>query len=124
MKKIYIIASALFIGKISFAQLPEDALKLSYGNVTGTARNMAIGGTMIGLGGEISSAHLNPAGLGFFKNSELVFSPGFTFGNQNKADYRNLTGLKGDKLNNFNLGTSGLIFAGALSRLIKLKVQL
>ncbi len=114
MKNIYFIAAALILQTSSYAQLPEDALKLSYGSVTGTARNMAIGGTMIGLGGEITSAHLNPAGLGFFKNGEFVFSPGFTFGNQNKADYRNLTGMKGNKLSNLNLGTSGVIFAGSL----------
>jgi hypothetical protein len=113
MKNIYSLTTALLLGISCYAQSPEDALKLSYGSVTGTARNMAIGGTMIGLGGEITSAHLNPAGLGFFKNGEFVFTPGFTFGNQHKADYRNLTGLKGDKLSNFNLGTSGVILAGS-----------
>jgi hypothetical protein len=113
MKNIYSITAALALSISSYAQTPEDALKLSYGSVTGTARNMAIGGTMIGLGGEITSAHLNPAGLGFFKNSELVFTPGFTFGNQHKADYRNITGSKGTKLSNFNLGTSGIILAGS-----------
>jgi hypothetical protein len=120
MKKIYILSTAILLSASSYAQLPEDALKLSYGTVTGTARNMAIGGTMFGLGGEITSAHTNPAGLGFFKNGEFVFTPGFTFGNQNKANYRNLTGLKGDKLSNFNLGTTGVILAGSTdSRNIK-----
>jgi hypothetical protein len=68
---------------------------------------------MTGLGGEITAAHSNPAGLGFYKNGEFVLSPGFSFG-KNKIDYRNITGQKGDKANNFNLGTSGVILAGGL----------
>jgi hypothetical protein len=121
MKKIYFIVSTFCLTTILIAQTPEDALKLSWSNSSGTARNMAIGGTMIGLGGEITSAHTNPAGLGFFKNSEFVFSPGFNFGNTNKSDYRGTLGTKGNSTSNFNLGTTGVIFAGGTNNAGKIK---
>jgi hypothetical protein len=111
MKKLYIIFLGLAGSITTMAQTPEDALRLSWNPTFGTARNMAIGGTMVGLGGEITAAHSNPAGLGFYKNGEIVLSPGFSFG-KNKIDYRNVAGQTGDKVNNFNLGTSGIILAG------------
>lgn len=114
MKKIYFIIGSLGLATLANAQIPEDALKLSWTPQMGSARFMSIGGTMIGLGGEITSAHTNPAGLGFFKNSELVLSPGFGFG-RNNIDYRGINGQKGTSTSNFNLGTSGLILAGAIN---------
>ncbi len=113
MKKIYFIILGLAGSLATQAQTPEDALRLSWNPTFGTARNMAIGGTMTGLGGEITAAHSNPAGLGFYKNGEFVLSPGFSFG-KNKIDYRNIAGQKGDQANNFNLGTSGVILAGSI----------
>ncbi len=112
MKKLYITSIILTASLSGLAQLPEDALKLSYSNTLGTARNAAIGGTMIGLGGEISAIHINPAGLGLYKNNEYVFSPGFSFNNLIKSDYRGNDNQKGKKLSNFNFGTSGVIIGG------------
>jgi hypothetical protein len=113
MKKIYFILLASFTSSLALAQIPEDALKLTWSPTYGTARNQAIGGTMVGLGGEITAAHSNPAGLGFYKNGEFVFSPGFSFG-KNKIDYRDNNGQKGVNANAFNLGTTGVILAGSV----------
>ncbi len=90
------------------AQIPEDALRLSWTTPSGTARQQAIGGAMGSLGGEISSTFVNPAGLGFYKTSEVVLSPGFRF-QTDKSSYRG-TDATGNSANNFNLGASGVVF--------------
>lgn len=61
------------------------------------------------LGGEISSAFVNPAGLGVYKTSEFVLSPGFRF-LSDKSDYLG-NNMSGKTANNFNLGASGLVVA-------------
>lgn len=96
-----------------FAQEPADALRYSWVVPTGTARQQAIGGAMGSLGGEISSAYVNPAGLGFYKTGDVVITPGFTFSN-NKSSYLNRT--EKDKKNSFNLGTTGVVFANGRQR--------
>jgi hypothetical protein len=100
------LAVSTVISITSFAQLPEDALRLSWLPQSGTARNQALGGVMGSLGGDITATFVNPAGLGFYKTNELVFSPGFNF-LTNKADFRG-TQAKESK-GSFNLGTSGIV---------------
>lgn len=109
MKRNLYIAAFLLLGNCLLAQIPEDALRMSWTNPSGTARQQAIGGAMASLGGEISSAFVNPAGLGLYKTGEFVLSPGFSFMNS-KGEFRG-TNAKADGLNKFNFGTSGLIFA-------------
>ncbi len=43
------------------------------------ARIQGIGGAATAIGGDISSASVNPAGLGFLKRSEITFSPSLSF---------------------------------------------
>jgi hypothetical protein len=93
----------------AFAQTPDAALRTAWFTQNGTARNTATGGVMGSIGGEITANHVNPAGIGFYKNSELVLSPGFSF-NNNKLSYRGSdTSSQKDA---FNYGTSGFIFGG------------
>ncbi len=91
------------------AQLPEDALRYSFPLPGGTARNQAIGGAGASLGGDLTSAHINPAGIGLYKNKEFVISPGFNFLN-NKYSYRGTS--NNGKDNAFSYGTSGVVFGG------------
>jgi long-subunit fatty acid transport protein len=105
-RNLYILAF-LLLGQQAMAQVPEDALRISWGTMSGTARHQAIGGAMGSLGGEITAAHVNPAGLGFYKTKEVVLSPGLSM-LKNKADYRG-TSASGDKSNKFLLGTSGFV---------------
>ncbi len=109
MKRILYIASFLFSGNCLLAQLPEDALRMSWINPSGTARQQAIGGALNSLGGEITATFVNPAGLGLYKTGEFVLSPGFSF-LKGKGEYRG-TNTKTDGLNNFDFGTSGFVFA-------------
>ena len=77
-RKLLISAFTLFSISL-YAQIPEDVLKYSWQPTNGTARINAVGGAMGSLGGDISATFVNPAGLGFFKTSEIVLSPGFSF---------------------------------------------
>jgi len=81
---------------------------MSWNVPSGSARSMAIGGAMGSLGGEITNLWVNPAGLAFYKTSELVLSPGLTLASA-KGNFRG-TDVKSDNLTRFNLGASGLVF--------------
>ncbi len=56
----------------------EDAYRFSQNIPSGSARIMAIGGTQWSLGGDVSNIAGNPAGLGFFRNSEVSATLGIT----------------------------------------------
>ena len=72
---ILIISSS--IGKAQSGYF-EDAFRFSQVNPSGTSRIMGIGGTQWSLGGDVSNIAGNPAGLGFFRNSEVNFTLGYT----------------------------------------------
>ncbi len=90
------------------AQDATDALRFSEYNPVHTARTQAIGGANVSLGGDLSSASINPAGLAQFKTNEWVFSPGF-FMNRTKMDY-NEQFFK-DNRNAASIGMNGLILS-------------
>lgn len=77
---------ALGVSAHAWAQDEGDALRYSRLTTGGTARTQAIGGAAGSLGGDITASHVNPAGIGFFKTSEVVISPGFFF-RSNKSSY-------------------------------------
>ncbi|HTI94202.1 MAG TPA: hypothetical protein VL727_26595 [Puia sp.] len=91
------------------AQLPEDALRASWTTPSGTARQQAIGGAMGSLGGDLSAGFINPAGLGLYKTSEFVLTPGWAF-LKDKSSYLGAD-RSGQSANNFNLGASGAVFS-------------
>ncbi|WP_349314229.1 hypothetical protein [Chitinophaga sp. MM2321] len=93
------------------AQSSTDALLYSPNQPFGTARNQALGGAGVGLGGDYSSAHTNPAGIGMFKTGEFLFSAGVNI-NNNTSSYLGNNSLdnKGNKTN-FQLPNIGVIFA-------------
>ncbi|MGB4843076.1 MAG: hypothetical protein WBP16_01285 [Ferruginibacter sp.] len=107
--KIYLLFSFLFISSVIYAQVPEDAIRYSFYPHNGTARNMAIGGVMGSLGGDVTATFVNPAGLSFYKTNEFVITPAFNL-NNNKASFRD-TDSKNNK-NGFGFGTTGWVFGG------------
>lgn len=107
MKKITCLLAVIIGAQQLTAQVPEDALRMSWVVPGGTARQQAIGGAMGSLGGDISALYVNPAGLGFYKTSEIVLSPGFSF-YKGKGSFRG-TDATSDQLSRFNLGASGLV---------------
>jgi long-subunit fatty acid transport protein len=108
MKRNLYIAALLVISFPAAAQFPEDALRTGWNIPSGTARTQAVGGAIGALGGDITSLYVNPAGLGFYKTSDFVLSPGFSF-LKNKSSYRE-TDAAGNQLSRFNLNTSGFVF--------------
>lgn len=106
MQRISLLAAISFLSVSLQAQLPEDVLKYSWQPTNGTARINAIGGAMGSLGGDISATFVNPAGIGFFKTTEIVLSPGYNF-LKNKSNFRGTNAS--DNGSNFNLGTSGIV---------------
>ncbi len=77
----------------------QDALRYSRTFTGGTARMQALGGAGTGLGGEISSAWLNPAGLGMVQRSHITFTPTVTSFNAD-ADFR------GEPTNDFRVNVN------------------
>src|SRR5438034_11660765 len=106
MKSVFFIMAILLSALYSFSQEPADALRYSWYTQGGTARQQAIGGAMGSLGGEISTSFVNPAGLGFYRTGDFVFTPGYNFLN-NKSTYFGKS--EKDKKNYFNLRTTGFV---------------
>jgi hypothetical protein len=108
MKRFLILCPFLISTYFLQAQLPEDALRMSYFHPSGTAREQAIGGAMGSLGGDISANYVNPAGLGFYKTKEVLISPGWTF----DAAHTNYlsTDTKSPSINHFTFSTSGIVY--------------
>lgn len=107
MRKIFLLMTAVGFSFSGFAQVPEDALRMSWFTPNGTARSQAIGGAIGALGGDIQSNFVNPAGIGLYRTSEVVLSPGLKF-LTNDADFRGTSSSV--KNNGFVLGTSGFVF--------------
>ena len=127
MKIKALFLSTALASQVVFAQEPPDALRLSWTNPNGTARQQAIGGAMASLGGDLSAAYVNPAGLGFYRTGDLVISPGFnqlrnkaTYYGTSEKDSRSSVGfgatgfVAGTGLENKNKG--GVAFAVAINR--------
>lgn len=68
------------------AQNDYDALRFSTTYHGGTARVMAMGGAFSALGSDISSASVNPAGLGLYRSSDVNLSFGYNM-NSTQTDF-------------------------------------
>lgn len=107
MRKAFITTGLVFSVSVLFAQEPLDAVRYSWLTPQGTARAQSIGGAVSALGGDISALYTNPAGIGLYKTSELVLTPGFTFSND-KASYRGSNAT--DSKSSFNFGPMGVVW--------------
>lgn len=107
MKKIFLIIIILFITtNINYSQsvYVENAFNFSKNEYGGTARFIGMGGAFGAIGGDFSSIAINPAGLGIYRSSEIVFSPGLSY-NTNDASYLgNSVSENGYTINMNNLG--------------------
>jgi len=99
------MVSAFCINSI-FAQSAGEALRYSEYYTLSSARNIGVGGSMYGLGGDISVTSINPAGLAQFKNSEIQLSLGLMNSN---TDSRYFGNTKNDKKTAFNIPSFGLV---------------
>ena len=109
MKATFLILFFSLAISFSYAQEPADALRYSYTTQPGgTARNQAIGGAGASLGGEFTSLFINPAGLGFYKTGDFVFTPSFSLKNSN-SNY--LGNAESARDNSFNIGATGFVLS-------------
>ncbi len=90
MKKITTLLIAIAIIFPVTAQYTGQALQFSQRYPIMTARSLGMGGAFATLGGDLSAAYLNPAGLGVYRKSEFSFSPGFVNATT-LSDYYNQT---------------------------------
>ena len=110
MKNRLCYTIALGISLSVNAQNETDALRYSLTQLNGTARFMAMGGAFGALGGDMSVAATNPAGIGVYRKNELSFSPQLSFWNV-KTDGK--IDLESDRFN-FNIGNAGIVFSSEL----------
>ena len=114
MKKILFIALLFVCTFFSLkAQNETQALRYSQYNPFGTARYAAQGGAIGALGGDFSSVLTNPAGLGFYRSSEISFSPSFYWVNTNS---RFMNSSTDDSQMKFNVGSLGMVSAKTRDR--------
>lgn len=78
MKPYAYLIALLLLGSPLFlkAQGVDDAFINSQTYYEGTARSMAMGNATGALGGDVTAACINPAGLGLYRTSEFTFSTG------------------------------------------------
>lgn len=67
---------------------------------------MSMGGAFGALGGDISAISVNPGGLGVFRSSEIMFSPGLTYDQTNTHYISNSTE---DNIYQFGLNSLGFV---------------
>ncbi|MDF3078678.1 MAG: hypothetical protein K0S09_2567 [Sphingobacteriaceae bacterium] len=102
--KNIILLTGVLLPAFSYAQYAEDALRFSNTEQGTTSRFKALGGAQTALGGDISSAASNPAGLGLFTKSELNLTTGFLNRTQESHYINTSTSLGTDKLDINELG--------------------
>ncbi len=123
--KIAVIISTIFLSmpfkglaqQISPGSLGyyNDALRFSRTTFGGSARFQGIAGAHTAVGGDISNLNGNPAGLAFFRRSEMSFSPSILSA-QTSTDYFDLNeriNTKEDSKGNFNMANVGAVFSEA-----------
>lgn len=98
-KKIGLLTLFLSGALYTQAQYLDDGLRFSRTDLGASARFKAMGGAQTSLGGDLSSIAGNPAGLGFYNNSDASFTLDF----QNDLNRTSYFGSKIDKNKN-NLG--------------------
>lgn len=94
----------------TYAQDPSDALRMSLLSPQGTARSIGFGNTLGSVGGDFTSLSVNPAGIGVYRKSEVMFSPSMMFSNTdaeynpNGAGFGNSMGRNGQHFALSNFG--------------------
>ncbi len=108
MKKLVVAITLLIATWKGFAQNVEDIVRISKTDAIGSARVLGAGGAWGAVGADLSSASINPAGLGFYRRNELLGSMAVT---ANYADASFLGSLRNDSRTNFNIPNIGAVFS-------------
>jgi hypothetical protein len=103
-RTLFFILTGIITISHAFAQNEADALRYSQRFFGTTARSAAMGGAFAALGGDISTLGYNPAGIGVFRNTELIFTPSFSMDESGTTFYGNRRTENEHKLGLNNLG--------------------
>lgn len=78
----------------------------------GSARMMGVAGAQTALGGDVSSVHVNPAGIGVYRSSDFGMTAGIQL-NSTKTNFKsyNYENETFDNMDNFHLGNIGIVLA-------------
>jgi hypothetical protein len=107
LKTFILIISIIFWNKIGVAQSVIDAAKYSQTSTIATARSIGFGGALGSVGGDFSSLSVNPAGIGIYRTSEFMVTPGLRFNGTNS----NFSGGNfSDNNVRFGFNNIGLVF--------------
>lgn len=103
---VYTIIGILLSGLVrtQAQSYAEEALFISRIRAGGSARIQAMGGVQNALGGDVSSAYYNPAGLGMYNRSEFSITPGVTMTSYSSEYLGNTTSSNQSMINIPNLG--------------------
>lgn len=108
VKITLLILSMIFVSPL-VSQNEVDALRYSRLLHGGTARYFSMGGAFSTLGADFSVLSTNPAGIGVYKKSEIMFTPAFGYNSSNSK----YIGSTGEDLSfNFSFANFGMVFAG------------
>ena len=108
IQKTFIFIFAIFSTLFLSAQTVDDALRFSQTFVSGTARGAGAAGAFGAVGADFTSLSSNPAGIGFYRKSELVLTPSIFF-SETESNY--LGTQSTDNRNNFHFNNAGVVFA-------------
>lgn len=100
-------ALALTDGYAQSSSRIDQSLLIGRNGIVGSARIQAIGGGGASLGGDISAALFNPAGLGFYNRSSVAFTPSYETLNTQASFLGNSS--EGAE-NNFHVNSFGVVF--------------
>ena len=75
MKRLGIVVGLFLLSFMVNAQYADDALRFSQVYYQGTARSMALAGSMGAIGADFLSASTNPAGMGLYRSGVYSISP-------------------------------------------------
>ena len=78
---VLLISSFTFLGNNTNAQDFSDVLRYSSLKTGTTARTLAIGGAAGSLGADYSAASVNPAGLGVYRQNQIIVTPYLSLNN-------------------------------------------
>jgi hypothetical protein len=101
-KRATLLLACLTLSLCALAQDPVSMLRFSRLQPYGSARSTAMGGAFGALGGDLSAIHVNPGGLGVFRNSEFSITPYIDLDRTKSVDKA--------KRNAFLLGDIGIVF--------------
>ncbi|WNJ20762.1 hypothetical protein [Pontibacter sp. G13] len=71
-----VFACCGLLPSLAFSQNQHDVVRLSQTGLVGSARVQGMGGAYSAAGADLSSAYLNPAGLGVYRSSNFIVTPG------------------------------------------------